>query len=368
MDAGTRRRAAEALRAIKRGEAGWFSLSEAVMGRPAPRDEVVARLADLIDTGEDTTVDAYDLLPVEDREALRWVHGHGGLEVLSRMFQDADNRRVELCGALGVDDDMGWSDAMAEMVKRLMPDGMEWPMWDDGRPVTYDDAPGDVIGMYLALDGSGYALMTDLPYQLMSEPGERVERPAPKVLDADGAEIRVGDTLYYVDGREQKVNTVARLTNGFVQFGRINEAGYVTYCEGACISPGQLTHRAPVLAADGEPLREGEHVYHVETGTELVVKELPKPGDYQAVVVFALPTSPASHLTSFDPDQLTHERPESKCRDCAHWQKDPTADNMGVCWFFYHEYEGEDCYAARRADIGACEEFMPRAKALAGVS
>lgn len=62
-----------------------------------------------------------------------------------------------------------------------------------------------------------------------------------------------------------------------------------------------------VLAADGLPLREGEHVYHVETGAELVVKELPKPGAYQAVVVFA---PPASHLMmSFDPDRLTHERP-----------------------------------------------------------
>lgn len=58
-------------------------------------------------------------------------------------------------------------------------------------------------------------------------------------------------------------------------------------------------------------------------------------------------------------------RPESKCRDCAHWQKDPTADKMGVCWLFYHEHEGQDCYPARLGDIGACEEFMPRAKALA---
>lgn len=129
------------------------------------------------------------------------------------------------------------------------------------------------------------------------------ESPAPKVLDADGVEIRVGDTVYYVDGRKQKVNTVARLTDGLVQFGRINEAGYVTYCEGACISP----------------------------------------------------------------NQLTHERPESKCRDCAHWQKDPTADNMGVCWFLYHEHEGQDCYAARLGECGACEEFVRRAKKLAGV-
>lgn len=64
-----------------------------------------------------------------------------------------------------------------------------------------------------------------------------------------------------------------------------------------------------VIAADGLPLREGEHVYHVETGAELVVKELPKPGAYQAVVVFA---PPASHLMMyFDPDRLTHERPDS---------------------------------------------------------
>lgn len=54
-----------------------------------------------------------------------------------------------------------------------------------------------------------------------------------------------------------------------------------------------------------------------------------------------------------------------KCRDCVHWQKDPTADNIGVCWFLYHEYEGQDCYSARLSDIDACEEFMPSARALA---
>ena len=52
MDIDARREAAKALRAIKRGGEGWFSLSEAVLGRPAPRDEVVARLADLIDPGD----------------------------------------------------------------------------------------------------------------------------------------------------------------------------------------------------------------------------------------------------------------------------------------------------------------------------
>lgn len=33
------------------------------------------------------------------RPAFEWVEGHGGIEALRRMFQDADSRRVELCAA-----------------------------------------------------------------------------------------------------------------------------------------------------------------------------------------------------------------------------------------------------------------------------
>ena len=137
---------------------------------------------------------------------------------------------------------------------------------------------------------------------------DRKGRFAPKVLDADGVEIRVGDRVWstqldephewiVIDPHEDRDDSQTVL----VSIG--DRTGHAR--------PENLTHRAPVLAADGRPLRKGEHVYHVETGAELVVKELPKPGEYQAVVVFALPTSPASHLTSFDPDRLTHERPDS---------------------------------------------------------
>lgn len=124
------------------------------------------------------------------------------------------------------------------------------------------------------------------------------ERPAPKVLDADGVEIRVGDKLYDIKtGFGRTVRAIN--ANKTIEFDGYVDRGWLAKF---------FTHRAPVLAADGRPLREGEHVWHVETGTELVIKELPKPGAYQAVVVFA---PPASHLTSFDPDRLTHERPDS---------------------------------------------------------
>ena len=60
----------------------------------------------------------------DEREIIAWVRDHGGLEMVRRMFRDADSRRVELCGALGIDLDKGRSEAMAAMRLRLMPEGM----------------------------------------------------------------------------------------------------------------------------------------------------------------------------------------------------------------------------------------------------
>lgn len=317
----------------------------------------------------------------EEHEAASWVREHGGLDAVrsewsSRVPYDKhEQRRQRLLGHIAECEmalrrrnarieGLGHriselARENAELRRRAMPEGMKWPRFEDGELVRVGDE-------FMGKDGKTYTVQQvqfigkcfslydfcDRKAQFNAFYGELVKRPAPKVLDADGVEIRVGDTVYDVEDGCELVVTKVTSDAVFVAFEDVEADKY---------DASQLTHRAPVLAADGMPLRVGEHVWHVETGTELVVKELPKPGAYQAVVVFA---PPASHLTSFDPDQLTHERPESKCRDCAHWQKDPTADNMGVCWFFYHEHEGQDCYPARLGDIGACEEFMPRASAL----
>lgn len=186
--------------------------------------------------------------------------------------------------------------------RRLMPDGIEWPMFEDDEPVRFGDGFLDhqgnvrsVLTIKMWQEG-GFEIGTGQGTYDWHSAGERVRRPAPKVLDADGVEIRVGETVWDTEtGCGRTVRAVNN--NETIEFdGYANRGWFAKF----------FTHRAPVLDADGTPLREGEHVYHVETGAELVVKELPKPGEYQAVVVFA---PPASHLTSFDPDQLTHERP-----------------------------------------------------------
>lgn len=296
----------------------------------------------------------------EDVEAARWVREHGGLDEVRRDFQDAYNRRSELYAALGIDLDTGWSDAMAELDRRLMPEGMEWPMFEDSEPVRPGDRLLDKDGDWFkavsfvftcdwwsirGYQTEGFGDLNDKTRRTLEgmSYGARVKRPAPKTLDADGVEIRVGDVLYRKsDGHMVKVAEVYEKTF-------TDADDYVRPGDG-------YTHRAPVFAADVRPLHEGEHVYHVETGAELVVKKLPKPGEYQAVVAFA---PPASHLMSFDPDQLTHERPDSWER----LEEDATKNPFDYCKDVGHRLdtcENSEAYKAR--------DLVRRARALAGVS
>lgn len=265
--------------------------------------------------------------------------------------------------------------------KRLMPSGMEWllevwPKWSNGEYCKFGDwwvsdnygEPKPKQFRKLSIytpeqldewgqgDGESYGYEWDFvrPSDPKYRPDE-VEPPAPKALDADGVEIRVGDTVWHK-------KSGMKFTVEFLPSERGYQSVHLTDYAGAgfIFDPNLLTHRAPVLAADGEPLEVGQTVYHIADGKEYTVEKLFKAG--------AMVTPDGITGGRCRAEYLTHECPESKCRDCAHWQKDPTADNMGVCWFFYHEHEGQDCYAARLGECGACEEFMPRAKALAGVS
>lgn len=265
---------------------------------------------------------------------------------------------LDVMDRLGVDksDSDAPEIAFDALDRRIMPEGMEWlveawPRFEDGEPVDFGDEvagdDGDARGVdKVVFYGDQWRLYDRYGCEInedMMGPGERVRRPAPKVLDADGVEIRVGDVLYRKsDGHMVKVAEVYEKTF-------TDADDYVRPGDG-------YTHRVPVFAADVRPLHEGEHVYHVETGAELVVKGLPKPGEYQAVVVFA---PPASHLTSFDPDQLTHERPESWER----LEEDASKNPFDYCKDVGHRLdtcENSEAYKAR--------DIVRRAKALAGVS
>jgi hypothetical protein len=263
----------------------------------------------------------------KEHDAATWVRAHGGLDNVkaewgSRVPYDKhEQRRQRLLGhiaecetALGRRNqrikELGrrvgdLTRENAELRKRTMPEGCEWPRYEDEAPVRIGHDGVRVVELFedeYRLWGEGEPVSEEPIATGLY--GQRVRRPA--VLAADGEPLEVGQTVWSInDGREYKVVIVDQPVQFDTTSIKVDDG---RAADGVWVRPDNLTHRAPVLAADGRPLREGEHVWHIETGTELVVKELPKPGAYQAVVVFA---PPASHLTSFDPDQLTHERPDS---------------------------------------------------------
>lgn len=82
-----------------------------------------------------------------------------------------------------------------------------WPKFEDGAYVMYEDEfefKGDAKTAYGFNFGVGgrVSICSDKGSHVRLPNGERVKRPAPKVLDADGVEIKVGDTVYGV-GRSQ---------------------------------------------------------------------------------------------------------------------------------------------------------------------
>lgn len=330
------------------------------------------------DHAADVSVSAYDLLPQEDREAVEWVRAHGGLEAvrrrweclsyyadpvprscmekrLARLQRQIDESHAALGRRREIISELNHraSDLTrenAELRKRAMPEGYEWPTVD-GKPVDFVTGYEPSLGVLEAVSIYSNGACEVMGHDGIIKDVKEIHVVTPKALDADGAETRVGDTVYHVkDGSEMTVYGI--------------EGEWLVVSVGGRVRHDVVTHRAPVLAADGLPLREREHVYHVETGAELVVKGLPKPGEYQAVVVFALPTSPASHLTSFDPDQLTHERPDSL---------DRLAEDIGamvVAW-----RSNRDLFDAQEAAAGcvgentmgaALDSLVCRVKALAG--
>lgn len=157
--------------------------------------------------------------------------------------------------------------------KRLMPEGTEWPRFEDGEPVGFGDefenarGGASVLRTVLikdcrdSLGGDFYWKIGKGKNAVTLKNGERVKRPAPKVYDADGVEIREGDTVYFTDGRRQECNTVVHAKydykdEPYVQLGRLNDVGYPTYTNCSCIDPSQLTHTKPEPPDSCEQLDE----------------------------------------------------------------------------------------------------------------
>lgn len=269
----------------------------------------------------------------EDRDALAWVREHGGIDYVKREWRSrvphdryerrrqrmlghiaecetALGRRREIISKLGhrVSD---LTNENAELRRRAMPEGCEWPRYESGEPVCIGDDYGcwcgktHVVESVTIMEGRSVLNRAQAHAFVVSDSGftahgKRVRRPS--VPGADGEPIVVGQTVYDVEnGTEYEVCdvdlpgvTVEYWCSGIAAHGRI--------------IPSLLTHQLPVLDADGVLIKVGDTVYEVgENYPPFVVDRLPEPGAYRSVKV----VYPSGAFTSLDPERLTHTKPES---------------------------------------------------------
>lgn len=136
--------------------------------------------------------------------------------------------------------------------ERALPEGVEWPRFEDGELVKVGDEvewDGDVMRVGAVwFHREGWGLNVSCPGvdgTLHGEYGERVKRPTPKVLDADGVPIEVGDTVWATyDGRKYVVKAVC--SDGSLSPEMVTDDGcMVKYEEGGWDFAKKVTHERP---------------------------------------------------------------------------------------------------------------------------
>lgn len=150
------------------------------------------------------------------------------------------------------------------------------------------------------MSGNGHSYM----------PGDFVERPEPKLFDADGVRYFVYQTVFDKDGASFGV--IGLSGDGFVVAESIDKE---PVGQKVIVTPETFTHERPVFDADGERIKAGDTVWSIKDGRlyEWTVIDPYDEGD-GSQMVFVNNGSTTGHIP---PEKLTHREPDSleKLRD-----------------------------------------------------
>ena len=161
--------------------------------------------------------------------------------IADRIEADADELR-------GLRDE---NEKLRDMVReRQLPDGIEWPRFEDGELVKF----GDEVGSDEPFTADGIAFESESERWFIKASsrsacgyfhgrfGEPVVRPAPKVLDADGVPIKVGDTVRLLSGSGLAFTVVKVDVNGGDHAVDIENAAKGISLPS--VNPARLTHES----------------------------------------------------------------------------------------------------------------------------
>lgn len=238
-----------------------------------------------------------------------------------------------------------------------------WPKFEDGEPVMIGDEATNNKNQRFTVKRiefwHGKWMLNDSVtegHYLNGKSGKRVKRPAPKALDADGMEIKVGDRIYSIEtGNSYTVRSING--SGTIEFNGFNDKGW---------SPKYFTHMQPTFDADGVLIKVGDTVWHHSGFAHGVVTSIDA-GSLMGTVRYV---NGGVEFRDAAKD-LTHACPDS-------WERLEEDAVKVVCEYagaVPDEFGDYDCDTCRLFDARGnliCEQQMAldivrRAKAIAGV-
>lgn len=164
-----------------------------------------------------------DLMGVALTERRNQLHERG--ELIAELEKQVADLRAELANA----------EVPSEREREILD---MWPKFEDGEPVMIGDEVnclgGEIVEVYIT--ENEVAIWNSCANHMHLRPGERVKHLAPKVIDADGVEIKVGDTVWHRSGSSHGVVTsidedslmgTVRYVNGNMEF--VDVARYLSH-------------------------------------------------------------------------------------------------------------------------------------------
>lgn len=230
------------------------------------------------------------------------------------------------------------------------------PRFEDGEPVQF----GELVSSNLfgAVKVSAIEFTEDGTYVKDEPDGDwstslevttnRLKRPAPEVLGADGKPMKVGETVYTIDGEWLGIPLeVLGIESLSVKVSLPSGKGWTIFVA------SELTHESPVLGADLLPIKVGETVYRTDAPiTEAVVTGFRGYDDGSIDVVCS---EKGGKVTAFyDPSLLTHTPSDTQERidgdvtgdPCNYWGHD-----KGGCKGCPGYGYGGSCFEAMMRDL-----------------
>lgn len=246
----------ERLREIQ-GELLGYNINASLLGRGSSR---LFKMEDEIESA----VSQAKREQAEDHEIAEWVRDNGGIENIQDELANDRDLAMIVRDALWPDGKVpccenGNEQIADELDKRLMPPGMEWPKVD-GKKVDFTTGYEPSLGVLEAVEIYNNGACNVMSHDGIVKSVSEIHIAKQDPVGADGLPIKRGDTVYDKNSGDRLI------------VGAIEDGGYTITCRYADLedsaipthgswSPCDLTHRAPVLAADGEPLEVGQTVW-----------------------------------------------------------------------------------------------------------